>query len=237
MESALTLPEPEDMPEDDDLNSVHSSSSNNSIDSDLFIASVNFLAESDKCLKTMIFAISTQNAQLKIVDQEPTIFYGTFPIVPYLNLMESFKGAAHAGEELNSGIKSLSRVICRMLKHNINISEQLSFFVFIIDYLFTVSVKAESVLNLTFEALTKLYNDKEFSVDLEPVVTLHRYSEKLFDYADEYYRNIYINRPEDQLAALDPHFNIAWMVIMHIKYILELNMSILFRMFSKVCVV
>jgi hypothetical protein len=210
MESVLKFAELNNKNEDNDLDSEYSDTS---IDSELFIVSSKFLQESDKCLKIMGSLISEQSAELKIVDQEPTIFYGTFPIVPFNNLLESFKGVAHAGEELNSGTKSLSRVICKMLKLGINISEQLSFFVFIIDYLFTVAVKADSVLNLTFEALTKLYNDKEFSVDLEPVVTLHRYSEKLFDYADEYYRNIYINRSEDQLAALDPHFNIAWMVI------------------------
>lgn len=60
--------------------------------------------------------------------------------------------------------------------------------------------------------LTRIYSRRDFSVQLDSILTLRRASDKLMHAVDEHFRKVYIRHPPQVLFFFNPYFLVAWQV-------------------------
>lgn len=172
-----------------------------------------FLDDAEQQLKLMKQQILQQQNLLATVVFEPELFHRPFPLTAYNRLLAAFIKVYRSGEALNTGSRAFSVVLAQMLRKKENVSQYLHHFTYMSKHLFLISNKADIALKETYNALSKLYNERDFHVELTSILTLRRICDKLLYNVNKHFQTKYLKQPLEVLSHFNPYFVVAWQVI------------------------
>eukprot|EP01033_Poteriospumella_lacustris_P006124 gene6124-4399_t len=177
---------------------------------DMFMKCTNHLNNAEQQLRVLKGQLGTQGTLLSMVVYEPEMFHRPFPLAAYQRLYQAFVRVHRSAIALNSGSRAFAVIFKQMMRNHENVGPYLKNFTYMSKHMFIAAAKAEVALRSALDALSMVYDRRDFHAELTSLLTLRRVCDRLIHSVDEHFRTKYLRQSVDVLTKFNPYFIVAW---------------------------